>query len=183
MSPSAPMPNRRSHSPWTSRTSEPSKTFLRLSMMMKSFPAPWYLSNVIIIGVAPSADLAGQVGPGPGVLRVGEDLGGRAVLDELAEVEEDDVVGDAPGLAEDVGDDDDRVIALELDELPLDVLARLGVEGRGRLVAEDDLGLDGQAPGQAQPLLLADREARGRVVEPVLDLVPQARRDQVVAGR
>jgi hypothetical protein len=50
------------------------------------------------------------------------------------------VVGDPPGLPEDVGHDDDREVVFEVHELPLDVLARLGVEGRDRLVAQDDLG-------------------------------------------
>src|SRR5512138_3559675 len=86
-------------------------------------------------------DLAGEVGFRSRVLGVGEDLGRRAVLDELAEIEEGQMVGDAAGLAQDVGNDDDRVIPFELEQPPLDVLARAGVEGRGRLVAEDDLRL------------------------------------------
>jgi len=102
------------------------------------------------------------------------------VLDELAQIEKDDVVGDAAGLPQDMGHDHDGVILLQLHEPFLDVLARLGIEGRGRLVAQDDLRPDGQSPGQAQPLLLADGEAGSRVMEPPLHLFPQPGDLQVV---
>ena len=36
-----------------------------------------------------------------------------------------------------------------------------------------DLGLDGDGPGDAEALLLAAGQAHGRLLEPVLDLVPQ----------
>ena len=48
-----------------------------------------------------------------------------------------------------------------------------GVEGGAGLVHEDDLGLGGDGPGDAQPLLLAARQLRGRRLQPVLHLVPQ----------
>ena len=51
------------------------------------------------------------------------------VLDELPEIEEGDVVGDPPRLAEDVGDDDDGIVRLEADKPPLDDAARLRDRG------------------------------------------------------
>ena len=48
-----------------------------------------------------------------------------------------------------------------------------GVEGRAGLVHEDDLGVGGQGPGDAEPLLLATGQAEARGLEAVLDLVPQ----------
>ena len=50
-----------------------------------------------------------------------------------------------------------------------------GIEGRTRLVHEDDLRADGDRPGDAQPLVLAAGEPQGRLVQPVLDLVPEGR--------
>ena len=62
------------------------------------------------------------------------------------------------GLPQDVGDDDHGVVLLQVYELAFDVLAGLGIEGRCRFVAEDDLGADRQAARQAESLLLADRK-------------------------
>ena len=47
------------------------------------------------------------------------------------------------------------------------------VERRAGLVHQQHLGLDGDRPGDAQPLLLAAGEAGAGLVEPVLDLVPE----------
>ena len=47
------------------------------------------------------------------------------------------------------------------------------VERREHGSSEDDLGLDGDGPRDAQPLLLAARELEGVLLELVLDLVPQ----------
>ena len=68
----------------------------------------------------------------------------------------------------------------------LDPAGRGRVERRARLVHQQDLGPDGQRPGDAQPLLLAAGQRAARPVEPVLDLVPQpglrqAVLDQLVA--
>jgi hypothetical protein len=48
-------------------------------------------------------------------------------------------------------------------------------ERRGGLVHEQDLGLDGERPGNAQPLLLAAGEPDLGVAEPLLHPVPEAR--------
>ena len=72
-------------------------------------------------------------------------------------------------------DDDDRVGLLELVHEVLDPRRRDRVErGRG-LVHEDDVGLDREAAGDAEALLLSSREAQRAGLEPVLDLVPERR--------
>jgi len=57
-----------------------------------------------------------------------------------------------------VGDDDERVFLLELVHQVFDRLRRDGVECRGGLVEEDDIGLDRDRTGDAEPLLLAAGE-------------------------
>ena len=62
---------------------------------------------------------------------------------------------------------------LDLVHEVLDAAGGDRVEGRARLVHEDHLGVDGEGPGDAQPLLLTAGQAHGRRLEPVLHLVPQ----------
>ena len=113
--------------------------------------------------------LLGQLLPG-----VQQQLLGGAELDDLAHVDEDDVVGHAPCLAQDVRYQHDGVFLLELDEQVLDDAGGYRVERRGGFVAEYDLGFDGQSACQAQALLLPDGEARGGCVKAFLYLVPEA---------
>ena len=82
-------------------------------------------------------------------------------------------VADAAGLLHVVGDDDDRVVVLQVVHQVFDPRRRDRVERRAGLVHQDDLGLDGQRPGDAEPLLLAAGELQARAVELVLDLVPE----------
>ena len=82
-------------------------------------------------------------------------------------------VRDAGGLLHVVGDHDDRVLALEVVHQVLDRGGRDGIERRGRLVHEEDVGLGRERARDAQPLLLAAREAERGVLQPVLDLVPE----------
>ncbi len=71
-----------------------------------------------------------------------------------------------------MGDDEDGVVPLQrLDEV-LDLSGGNGVQGRARLVHEDDLRLHGDGPGDAEALLLAAGEAQGVLLEAILDLVP-----------
>ena len=80
----------------------------------------------------------------------------------------------AAGLLHVVGDDDDGVVLLQLVDQFLDRDRGDGVERGAGLVHEDDLGLDGDGPGDAEALLLAAGEAEARWCEAVLDLVPEA---------
>src|ERR1019366_10155384 len=63
----------------------------------------------------------------------------------------------------------------QFDDRLLNGGGRDGVEGRAGLVHEQRLRLDGQGGGDAEPLLLPTRESHGRLVETVLDRVPQGR--------
>ena len=87
--------------------------------------------------------------------------------------QEGGAVGDARGLLHVVGDDDDRVVALHLHHQVLDLPGRDRVERGAGLVHQDHVGLDGDAAGDAEALLLTARHAEGVRVEPVLDLVPE----------
>ena len=62
---------------------------------------------------------------------------------------------------------------LELEDELLDLGRRDRVERRAGLVHQQDLGLDGEGAGDAEPLLLAAGKSQGRGLEPVLDLVPE----------
>ena len=57
----------------------------------------------------------------------------------------------------------------------LDPRGRDRVERGGRLVHQQHLGLDGERAGDAEPLLLAAREAERALLEAVADVVPQRR--------
>src|SRR6266700_987016 len=83
------------------------------------------------------------------------------------------VVRDPRRLLHVVGDDDDGVVLDQPGHQVLDLQRGDRVQGRGGLVHQDDLGVDGHAAGDRQPLLLAARERRAGRVEPVLDLVPE----------
>ncbi len=98
---------------------------------------------------------------------------GAAVLDQVAQVHEGDVVGDPVGLLQVVGDDHDGDVVAQLHDQVLDHLGRLRVERRAGLVEQQHLGLGGEGPGDAEPLLLAAGEPQGRVVEVVLDLLEE----------
>jgi hypothetical protein len=72
-----------------------------------------------------------------------------------------------------VGDDHDRELGLDLLHQVLDAGGGDGVERRAGLVHQQHVGPSGDGAGDAEPLLLATREAHGRVLEAVLHLVPQ----------
>ena len=96
--------------------------------------------------------------------RVGEDLVGRAFLDQIAEMEERGALRYARGLLHRVGDDDDAVVLLQLVDQLLDLGGGDRVERRARLVHQDHFGADGDGPGDAQALLLAAGEAGAGIV-------------------
>ena len=95
-----------------------------------------------------------------------------AVLD--LDAEERRHVRDSRCLLHVVRHDHDGVLTLEIVHQVLDARRRDGVEGGCRLVHEQDVGLDGEAARDAEPLLLAAREAESTVLETVLDLVPES---------
>ena len=54
-------------------------------------------------------------------------------------------------------------------------VVEIGIERGGGLVHEDHVRLDGERARDAQPLLLAARQAQRAVLQPVLHLVPERR--------
>ena len=96
----------------------------------------------------------------------------RALLHDLAVRHKDDPVGDIPCEAHLVGDDHHRDVLLVC-QPHHDVqhfLDRLRVEGRGRLVEQDDLGLCAEGTGDGDALLLAARQLGGVDIR----LIPEA---------
>ena len=105
---------------------------------------------------------------GVGVGRVVVHLDGRAQLDQLAQVHDPDGVGHVADHGQVVGDHDVGrgspallEVLHQVEDLGLDG----DVEGRDRLVGHDQLGLEGQRPGQADPLALAAGELVGVAVD------------------
>ena len=102
--------------------------------------------------------LAGRLRQHLGVQRRGdEQLGVRAVGDDLAAVEQDDPVGQADG-GEPVGDDQ-RGAPLHQDaQGAVDALLDLDVDGARGVVEDQDGRVDEQGPGDGDALALAARQ-------------------------
>ena len=86
----------------------------------------------------------------------GDQLARRAQGDDLALVDDGDAVAEPLGLVHVVGGEKDGSAAvLQVpDDLP-ELAAGLGVEARGGLVEEEELGISDQRDGDGEPLLLA----------------------------
>ena len=95
--------------------------------------------------------------------RCSDDLGRRADLHEAPVAHDGDAVAEAQRLDEVVGDEDHRRghLAAEADDLVLHVPADDGIEGRERLVEQQQLRARGQRPGQADALLHPARQLVG----------------------
>jgi hypothetical protein len=65
-------------------------------------------------------------------------------------------------------------LSLERADQVLDDTRGDGIERAARFVEEDDLGIEGQGPGDAEALLLPSGEGDGALVEPVGDLAPES---------
>lgn len=86
----------------------------------------------------------------------GQHLPRRAALDDFATVEEQDPVGDLTGEGHLVGDDHHgQALAGEVPHDAQNLAHPFGIEGGGRFIEEDRLGLHGQGAGDAHALLLA----------------------------
>ena len=92
--------------------------------------------------------------------RAGEDLVGRAVLDELAVLEDGDPVAHLDGLVDVVRDEDDRLadLGVQAQEVVLQAVARDRVDRAERLVHEHDRLAGGHRAGDADALALAAGE-------------------------
>src|SRR6202166_72601 len=87
-----------------------------------------------------SAEPAGNVVLGASIARRGEDLVGFVEFDQLAEIHEGGLVGDARRLLHVMGDDSDGVVLRKLLDQLLDLGGRDRIERRARLVEQDHLG-------------------------------------------
>src|SRR5690606_1008724 len=125
------------------------------------------------MSVSPSADPAGDVAFGARIARIGEDLAGLTVLDEIAEMEERRPLAHPRSLLHRVGHDHHRELRAKL----VDQLFHLGggdrVERGTGFVHQQHLGRGRDGPRDAKALLLAARKAGARRGKPVLRLVPQ----------
>ena len=121
---------------------------------------------------------------------VADDQAARRVRgDDPALVDDGDAVAEALGLVHEVRDQDDRGAAVAdlLDEVPGDP-PRGGVEPRGHLVEEDDLGRADERQSDEQPLALPAGEAREGSVPllrepPLLDAASASPRRRARATR
>src|SRR5581483_4267590 len=127
-----------------------------------------------------SAESAGYVVQRPGVGRAREDAAGRAFLDDPAgllfglDQEQGATVGQALGLLHVMGDDDDRDLVLDGAHGLLHDAGADRVQGGARLVHQEDLGAEGEGPGDAEALLLPAGEPTPRGPQPVLGLGPES---------
>ena len=88
----------------------------------------------------------------------------RTLLGDASVVDDDDLVG-VVHRGEPVGDDDRRAPLQQRVERILHQLFALGVECRGRLVEDQDLGIFQHRAGDRQPLPLAARQFHAAVAD------------------
>ncbi len=107
---------------------------------------------------------------GIGVLRIGEDLGGRSGLDDLALGHDADPIGDLADDAEVVGDEQHGHAVLVLERLQKleDLRLHRDVERRRRLVGDQELRPVGESHGYHHALALAARKLMRVGAEPLL---------------
>ncbi len=93
---------------------------------------------------------------GVGMLRRGHDLLGRAHLEDATEIHHRHPVGDVPGQAEVVGDDDQRQtqFVAQPQQQGEDLAADRRVKARHRLVGDDDLRVEDERSRDHHPLAL-----------------------------
>src|SRR5882672_422688 len=118
------------------------------------------------------AEPAGDVILGRRLLGLDEDRVGDVVLDQLSQVHVGGVVRNARRLLHVVGHDYDRVVGLEFMDQLFHLGGRNRIERRAGLVEQQHLGLDRDAPGDAEALLLAARQALAALGELVLYFAP-----------
>src|SRR5579872_3761877 len=98
---------------------------------------------------------------GPRVLRMSEEIRRRVGLDDLPRIHENDAVGDFPGEAHFMGDDEHgHAFPGEVDHGVEHFLDHFRVERRGWLVKQHDLWIHGQGPCYGHPLLLSAGQLR-----------------------
>src|SRR4051812_7185376 len=125
------------------------------------------------MSVLSSTEPAGDVVLRAAIGRRRENPVGFVELDQLAEIHEGGLVGNARGLLHVMGDDGDGVVFRQFLDQFLDSGGRNRVERRARLVEQYHFGTHRDGARNAQPLLLPAGQAEAGRIELVLDLVPQ----------
>src|SRR5437016_6357568 len=106
------------------------------------------------------AEATGDVIFGALLTRVRKNFRGRSELDQLAEIKEPGVIGDAPGLLHVVGHDHDRVLRFQLVNQFFDLCGRNRIQRRTGLVHQNDVWFDGERTRDAKALLLTTRQPK-----------------------
>ena len=93
----------------------------------------------------------GQQRLGIGVQGIGKQLLGGRFFHDLAQVHDGDIIGEVVDHSQVVGDEDigEPQLFLKLLQQIQDLGLNGDIQGRDRLVADDELGLHGQRPGDA----------------------------------
>src|SRR6185437_600179 len=135
------------------------------------------LSNALAVCseamIPSSSEPAGDVILRASIARRREDLVGVVEFDQLTEIHEGGLVGNARGLLHVVGDDRNGVVVRQFLDQFLDLGGRDRIERRAGLVEQDYFGPHRDGAGDAEPLLLAAGQAEAAGVQLVLDLVPE----------
>ena len=107
-----------------------------------------------------------EQGPGVGMPRIGENLGGRGVFDHLAEIHDRDMVGQILDDAEVVGNEEIGEVALDLQFLEQveDLRLDRDIERAGRLVEHQEFRFEDDGAGDGDALALATGEFVGIAV-------------------
>ena len=98
----------------------------------------------------------------------------------ISDPEDAEVIGDASGLSQVVGDDDEGDLPAQGEDLFFDDGRCDGIEGAAGFVEKDDFRLEGEGPGDAEALLLSSGELEGAEVEAVRNLWPETHGLQAV---
>ena len=117
----------------------------------------------LLAGVELGDGYGREKGAAVGMDGLGEEFLGGAALDDLAHVHDDDIVGDVLHDGEVVGDEEvgEAELVLEVHEEVEDLGLDGHVEGRDGLVADDELGVEGEGAGYADALASSSVEFVG----------------------
>ena len=93
--------------------------------------------------------------------------------DQAAVLQFDNGVGNSGNLVKIMGYQQNGAGLFQLQQQLFDCLRGCMIQGRGRFIEEQHLGLENQSPGNAQSLLLSSRKIKRRGIEPVMHLIPE----------
>ena len=136
---------------------------------------PWDYAFFYCLQPQGSAESAGDVIFGLLIGGGGKDLLSGAELNDMPLEKEGGEIGNPGRLLHVVRDDDDGVGAFQIVDQFFNPGSGDGIDGRGRLIHQQDLGFDGQGPGDTEALLPPPGEGRARLLQDVFHFVPEGR--------